>query len=51
MSLKSIGALYPQLPLTKIELSSMELSNMSKFFEDQPERFREYALQDAKIVL
>lgn len=51
MSLKSIGKLYPQLPLAKKELSSTELSDMSTFYDENPERFKEYALQDAKIVL
>jgi len=51
MSLKSIGCLYPNLPLEKIELSQTELSDMSKFFESDPGQFRKYAEQDAKIVL
>lgn len=51
MSLKSIGGLYPQFPLLKKELSREEILNMSKFFEDEPERFEDYARQDAKIVL
>ena len=51
MSLKSIGSLYPNLPLEKIEITQRELVDMSNFFEVDPERFKEYALQDAKIVL
>jgi len=51
MSLKSIGRLYPELPLSKVELSSGEISDMSKFFEENPECFEAYAVQDAKIVL
>jgi len=51
MSLKSIGMLYPSLPLEKIEILQTELSDMSKFFEDDPERFSLYAVQDSKIVL
>jgi len=51
MSLKSIGRLYPTLPLEKIDLTQSELSDMTKFFEDDPERFSLYAIQDSKIVL
>jgi len=51
MSLKAIGKLYPHLNLEKIELLQTELSDMGKFFVSNPERFKEYALQDAKIVL
>jgi len=51
MSLKSIGLLYPNLPMEKIELSKQELMNMEVFYLENPTRFKQYALQDAKIVL
>ena len=51
MSLKSIGLLYPNLPMKKIELSKQELMNMEVFYLENPIRFKQYALQDAKIVL
>jgi len=51
MSLKAIGKLYPHLNLEKIELSQTELSDMAKFFVSNPEYFKKYAMQDAKIVL
>ena len=51
MSLKSIGALYPDLPLTKIDLSSDCYKNMDVFQQENPILFESYAKQDAKIVL
>lgn len=51
MSLNSIGLLYPDLPLKKIELSKKEYRNMELFFLENPISFKDYALQDAKIVL
>jgi len=51
MSLKSIGQLYSDLPLNKKELSSENIKNMDLFFETNPKEFREYSIQDAKIVL
>lgn len=51
MSLKSIGGLYPSLPLSKIELTSDNYKNMDVFQRENPDRFKAYALQDAKIVL
>jgi len=51
MSLKSIGSLYPSLPLTKIELSNDYYKNMDVFQRENPVLFQAYAKQDAKIVL
>jgi len=51
MSLKSIGQLYSDLPLNKKELSSETIKNMDLFFETNPKEFKEYSIQDAKIVL
>jgi len=51
MSLKSIGLLYPTLPLNKIEISKECYNDMELFLLENPSMFREYALQDAKIVL
>jgi len=51
MSLKSIGSLYPSLPLEKIELSTHQLNNMDMLYDSDRLLFTTYALQDAKIVL
>jgi len=51
MSLKAIGSLYPSLPLGKIELSKEFYRDMELLQLENPELFREYALQDPKIVL
>jgi len=51
MSLKSIGGLYPSLPLSKIELTGAYYKNMDVFQRENPDQFKAYALQDAKIVL
>jgi len=51
MSLKSIGALYPGLPLSKITLSKNDIENMDVFFDRDRESFEAYALQDSRIVL
>jgi len=51
MSLKSIGLLYPTLPLKKIELSKEQYSDMEVMLNENPLLFKEYAEQDAKIVL
>jgi len=51
MSLKSIGALYPDLPLTKINLCRRDIENMDVFFERDKESFKAYAMQDSRIVL
>lgn len=51
MSLKSIGALYPNLPLSKIDLSSDSYRHMDVFQKENPVLFESYAKQDAKIVL
>ena len=51
MSLKSIGLLYPNLPLEKIDLSKKDIENMESFYLENPDRFVQYAIQDAKIVL
>jgi len=51
MSLKSIGSLYPSLPLSKIELSKEFYRDMELLQLENPVLFREYALQDPKIVL
>lgn len=51
MSLKAIGSLYPSLPLTKIELSKEFYRDMELLQLKNPVLFREYALQDPKIVL
>jgi len=51
MSLKSIGSLYPTLPLEKIELSKEQYSDMELLLIENPLLFKEYAVQDAKIVL
>jgi len=51
MGLKSIGSLYPDLPLAKIELRKEDLNAMDVFFERDRVGFEMYALQDSKIVL
>ena len=51
MSLKSIGQLYPDFNLQKIELTPGEYKDMKNLQEKHPEKFIEYAMQDAKIVL
>jgi len=51
MSLKSIGRLYSDLPLDKKEIGIKNIKHMDLFFETNPEEFREYSIQDAKIVL
>jgi len=51
MSLKSIGQLYSDLPLKKIEINSENIKEMDLFLEASPKEFREYSVQDAKIVL
>jgi len=51
MSLKSIGQLYPTLPLSKIELDHKQIKNMDQFFDSDKTLFMDYAIQDAKIVL
>lgn len=51
MSLKSIGVLYPDLPLTKINLCRRDIENMDVFFERDKESFKAYAMQDSRIVL
>ena len=51
MSLKSIGSLYPDLPLEKIELGSKNLHRMDLLFNNNEKLFRSYAIQDSKIVL
>jgi len=51
MSLKSIGSLYPNLPLTKISLTKNDMENMDVLFEKDKEVFESYAIQDSRIVL
>ena len=51
MSLKSIGLLYPGLPLKKIELCSKDILHMDLLFKNDEVLFKEYAMQDSKIVL
>jgi len=51
MSLKSIGSLYPSLPLEKIELSANQLNNMDQLYTSDRTLFMAYAMQDSKIVL
>jgi len=51
MSLKSIGLLYPNLPLNKIELSKEQYNNMDLLQAENPSLFQQYAAQDSKIVL
>jgi len=51
MSLKSIGSLYPLLPLEKIDLSINQLNNMDKLYDSNRALFISYAIQDSKIVL
>jgi len=51
MSLKSIGALYPDLPLEKITLSKKDMGHMDVLFEKDREVFKSYAIQDSRIVL
>lgn len=51
MSLKTIGELYPELPLQKIELSKQEIGNMEEFYLRNERLFMDYAMQDSKIVL
>jgi len=51
MSLKSIGALYPNLPLSKINLGRDDIENMDVFFERDSGSFKAYAMQDSRIVL
>jgi len=51
MSLKSIGDLYPSLPLEKIDLNSYQLNNMDQLYASDRTLFMNYAMQDAKIVL
>lgn len=51
MNLKAIGGLYPSLPLSKIELPRDYYKNMDVFQRENPDQFKSYALQDAKIVL
>lgn len=51
MSLKSIGELYPDLPLTKINLCRRDIENMDAFFERDRDSFKAYAMQDSRIVL
>ena len=51
MSLKSIGSLYPTLPLEKIELSANQLNNMDELYTSDRTLFMSYAMQDSKIVL
>jgi len=51
MSLKSIGSLYPLLPLEKIDLTTSQLNNMDKLYDSNRALFISYALQDSKIVL
>jgi len=51
MSLKSIGDLYPSLPLEKIDLNSHQLNNMDQLYASDRTMFMNYAMQDAKIVL
>jgi len=51
MSLKSIGQLYSDLPLKKIELNTKIVTEMDLFFDTNPKEFKDYAVQDAKIVL
>lgn len=51
MSLKSIGQLYPDFNLHKIELTPGEYKDMKNLQEKHTEKFIEYAIQDAKIVL
>jgi len=51
MSLKSIGILYPELPMSKINLSKNDMENMDVLFEKNEKVFRLYAIQDSRIVL
>jgi len=51
MSLKSIGALYPDLPLTKISLNKKDMENMDVLFKKDRAVFESYAIQDSRIVL
>jgi len=51
MSLKSISTLYPELPLEKIDLGSKNLQEMDLLFKNNEVLFRNYAIQDSKIVL
>ena len=51
MSLKSIGSLYPLLPLEKIDLNTSQLNNMDKLYDSNRALFISYAIQDSKIVL
>ena len=51
MSLKSIGDLYSDLPLSKINLSKKDIENMDVFFDRDKESFKTYAMQDSRIVL
>ena len=51
MSLKSIGSLYPLLPLEKIDLTTSQLNNMDKLYDSNRALFISYAIQDSKIVL
>ena len=49
-SLDSLGKLYGE-GFGKIKLTTDELSNMDKTLEKDPERFKQYAVQDAVITL
>jgi len=51
MSLKSIGALYPALSMSKVELTSHQLNNMDQLYESDKDLFASYAIQDSRIVL
>lgn len=49
-SLSTLGKMYGD-SFEKIKISSVELENMAKFLQQDPVRFKEYALQDSIIVL
>lgn len=50
-NLGSIGALYTDLGLSKIDLPFSAKNNMEAFMESDFEKFKEYAIRDSEITL
>gem|GEM_PF-1417762 len=49
-SLASIGKLYGEA-FKKVEISTANIESMERFLEDEPDKFKEYAIRDALITL
>lgn len=49
--LKDLGNLYSSEGFEKVDISNKDISNMRDFLKREPEKFKNYAIQDAVITL